>query len=323
MADPRFHDRKGPFTLAQLAQHCEATLHDPSQGGIEIADVAALDVAGTGQLTFLDNAKYKEQFLATKAGACIVSPDLVELAPKGVALLVSKQTYRSYALVARMFYPPVASGIIDDTARIHETAKIGKNCTIEAYTVIGPGVVLGDNCHIGNNVSISHTLAGDGVRIHNGARIGQEGFGFALGPKGHLPVPQLGRVIIGDFANIGANTTIDRGSGPDTEIGAGSIIDNLVQIAHNVKVGRGCVIVAQVGIAGSTQLGDFVVMGGQAGIAGHLNIGTGARIAAQSGVTKNIPAGEEWLGFPATPKREFWKQHAMLKKLLSKPAQGR
>ncbi len=324
MADTRFHERKGPFTLGEIAAQCEAELHDPAQAGVVISDVAALDAAGEGQLSFLDNPKYRADFQVSRAAACIIAPDMVAHAPAGTALLVSGHSYRSYALAARMFYPPAASGGIDEAARIHPTAKIGPHCTIEAFTVIGPHVEIGEGSHIGSNVSISHSLIGKGVRIHNGVRIGQDGFGFAMGPKGHLPVPQLGRVIIGDFVNIGANTTIDRGAGPDTEIGMGCIIDNLVQIGHNVKMGRGCVVVSQVGISGSTVIGDFVVLGGQAGVAGHLNIGSGARIAAKSGVMKDIPAGQQdWAGFPAIPRREYWKQQAILKKLLSKTGEGR
>jgi UDP-3-O-[3-hydroxymyristoyl] glucosamine N-acyltransferase len=196
-------------------------------------------------------------------------------------------------------------------------AQIGAGTRIEANAVIGAGVVVGPECWIGAGSSLTHCILGRRVRIHSGVRVGQDGFGFSLGPKGHLPVPQLGRVIIEDFVNIGANTTIDRGAGPDTLIGTGSVIDNLVQIAHNVKLGRGCVIAAQCGISGSSTLGDFVILGGQVGIAGHLNIGTGVRVAAQSGVTKDIPAGQEWVGFPAAPRRQYWKELAKLKKLLS------
>ncbi|MBU6235028.1 MAG: UDP-3-O-(3-hydroxymyristoyl)glucosamine N-acyltransferase [Alphaproteobacteria bacterium] len=337
MADLRFHHRAGPYSLARIAEASECVLADSAQGGYEATDVAALQDAGEGHLSFLDNPKYKDAFRATKAMACIVSAEMAGEAPKGVAVLVSKNPYRSYALAAALFYPwPAADGVVSGGAHIDVTAdvgagcsigagvvigpkaQIGKGCRIEPNTVIGEGVVLGDGCWIGANVTLTHCVLGARVRIHNGARIGQDGFGFALGPKGHLPVPQLGRVMIGDFVNIGANTTIDRGAGPDTVIGMGTVIDNLVQIAHNVKVGKGCVIAAQTGISGSTELGDFVICGGQSGVAGHLSIGTGARIAAQSGVTKDVPAGEEWVGFPAAPRREYWKQLAALKKLLSK-----
>lgn len=337
MADLRFHHRAGPFSLARIAEASECILADAALGDRRFGDVAALGVAGPDDLSFLDNPKYKDAFRASSAGACIVAQSAVADAPAGMALLISSNPYRSYALAATLFYPwPKAEGGISPHAHIDPAAKIGAGCSIDAgvviaagaeigagcriesNTVIAGGVVLGEGCWIGANVTLTHTLIGARVRIHSGVRIGQDGFGFAMGPKGHLPVPQLGRVIIGDFTNIGANTTIDRGAGPDTIIGAGCIIDNLVQIGHNVKMGRGCVIVAQTGISGSTELGDFAVLGGQSGVAGHLHIGMGARIAAQSGVTKDVPAGEEWVGFPAAPRRAFWKQQAMLKKLLSK-----
>ncbi len=317
MSDLRFHDRTGPYSLAQIAAASECVLADPAQSGMMITDVAALALAGSGDLSFLDNPKYKDDFAATKAGAVIASKAMVQHAPKGCAVLVADNPYRSYALAATLFYPWPSQAGVSPHAHVDPSAEIGDGCIIEPGAVIGRGVVLGKGCWIGANATLTHCMLGERVRIHAGARIGQDGFGFAMGPKGHVPVPQLGRVIIGDFANIGANTCIDRGAGPDTVIGAGCVIDNMVQIAHNVRLGRGCVIAAHAGISGSTVLDDFVVMGGQVGVAGHLHIGMGARIAAQSGVTKDVPAGQEWVGFPAAPRRAYWKAQAKLKKLLS------
>ena len=154
--------------------------------------------------------------------------------------------------------------------------------------------------------------------VYTLARIGQDGFGFAIDPAGFVKVPQLGRVIIEDSVEIGANTTIDRGAGPDTVIGQGTWIDNLVQIGHNVKIGKGCVIVSQAGISGSTIIDDFVMIGGQAGIAGHLHVGSGAKVAAQSGIMRNIPAGEEQMGYPALPMKQFMRQIATLNRLSKK-----
>ena len=338
MTDLRFHRRTGPYSLAQVADASECVLSAPATGSIVVDDVAALGDAGISHLSFLDNPKYKDAFRLSKAGACIVSKAMAAEAPSGMALLVSDNPYRSYALAAALFYPfPQSDGVVAPSAHIAPSAKIGVGCSIGHNVVIADDVVIGDhciiepNCVIGRGVTIgarswigaqttlSHCVIGNQVRVHTGGRIGQDGFGFALGPKGHLPVPQLGRVVVGDFVNIGANTAIDRGAGPDTVIGMGTVIDNLVQIAHNVKIGRGCVIVAQVGISGSTIIEDFAVLGGQSGVAGHLEVGRGARIAAQSGVTKDVPAGEEWVGFPAAPRREYWKQLAAIKKLLSKP----
>jgi len=259
---------------------------------------------------------------------------MADFAPDGLNLLISKNPYKSYALIAQAFYPEiypdpeisqaasidpqarVANGcIIEAGAVIGKGAEIGEGCWIEPNAVIGSNVVLGKKCRIGAGASVSHAVLGDHVRLYPGVRVGQDGFGFAIDPAGHVKVPQLGRVLIEDNVEIGANTTIDRGSGPDTVIGAGTWIDNLVQIAHNVKIGRGCVIIAQAGIAGSTEFGDFCVLAAQAGVAGHLKIGSGVRIGAQSGVMKDVAPGEEVLGAPAIPSKEFMRQVIALKRL--------
>jgi UDP-3-O-[3-hydroxymyristoyl] glucosamine N-acyltransferase len=283
-----------------------------------INDVASLEKAQPGEIAFLDNAKYKIYLDKTQATACILSAKMAEHAPDNVICLITDKPYKAYAKIAQKFYPESPTGVIDQSAIIDPTAEIGENVTIEAHSVISKGVIVGANAHIGANVTLSHCIIGEGVRIHNGARIGQDGFGFAIDETGCLPVPQLGRVIIEDHVNIGANTCIDRGAGPDTIIGAGTIIDNLVQIGHNVQIGKGCIIVSQVGISGSTKIDDYCVFGGQAGVAGHLNIGKGVQIGAQSGVTKDVEAGQKLMGFPARPIREFWREMAQIKKLLSK-----
>lgn len=335
MADPRFFSVAGPFTLAQLAEISGAEIAPGSDGALVLHDVAALDQAGPEHIGFLDNRKYVDAFVASKAGAAIVHPDLAARAPGGMALLLSKDPYRAYAKVAQAFYPrPRLEAWVAPTAHVDPSARVGEGCRIEygavigaraeigarchigPNAVIGDGVVLGDDCIIGANATVQFALVGRNVNIYPGARIGQDGFGFAMGPQGHLKVPQLGRVIIGDNVEVGANTTIDRGAGPDTVIGAGSMIDNLVQIGHNVQLGRGCVVVAQVGISGSTKFGDFVAAGGQAGFAGHLTVGTGARVAAQAGVVKSIGPGETVGGTPAVPQMEWLRQSAALSKLI-------
>ena len=182
--------------------------------------------------------------------------------------------------------------------------------------MIGEGVVLGPDCRIGAHASLSHALLGLRVYVYPGARIGQEGFGFAISPDGFLTVPQLGRVVLEDDVEVGANCAIDRGSLHDTVIGAGSRLDNLVQIGHNVRLGRGCVIVAQAGISGSTILDDHVVLAAQAGLTGHLRIGRGARIGAQAGVISDVPAGLEVVGSPAQPRRAFFREVAVLRRLV-------
>ena len=194
-------------------------------------------------------------------------------------------------------------------------AEIGSGTVIGANAVVGPGVRIGRGCSVGPNVTIACALIGDRVIIHPGVNIGQDGFGFAMGARGHFKVPQIGRVIVQDGVEIGAGTTIDRGANRDTVIGEGTKIDNLVQIGHNVTVGRHCILVAQCGVSGSTVLEDFVALGGQCGVAGHLTIGMGAQVAATSGVMKDIPAGERWGGAPAQPIREFFREVAVLKKL--------
>lgn len=335
MADPRFFQVAGPFTLGQLAELCRAELSDPAQADKVVTDVGALETASADQISFLDNRKYMAAFTGTQAGAVIVHPEVADRAPAGTPLLLTKDPYRAYATVAQAFYPrPVArewrapTAWVDEQARIGADcwigpgavigarAEIGPGCRIEAGAVIGDGVVLGAGCSVGANASVYCAIIGNNVSIYPGARIGQDGFGFAMGAQGHLKVPQLGRVVIGNNVEIGANTTIDRGAGPDTVIGDGCWIDNLVQIGHNVQLGRGCVVVAQVGISGSTQFGDFVAAGGQAGFAGHLKIGMGAKIMAQSGVIGDVPAGQVYGGYPAVPRMEWLRQSATLSKLV-------
>jgi UDP-3-O-[3-hydroxymyristoyl] glucosamine N-acyltransferase len=198
-------------------------------------------------------------------------------------------------------------------------AEIGPGCRIGPFVSIGKGVTIGPDCRIGAHASLSHAMLGARVYIYPGARIGQEGFSFASTATGFLSIPQLGRVILEDDVEIGANATVDRGSTQDTVIGAGSRLDNLVQIGHNVRLGRCCVIVAQVGIAGSTTLEDFVQVGGQAAMAGHLRIGQGAQIGAQAGVIADAPAGSVLLGSPAQPRKEFFRQVATLRRMVRKP----
>lgn len=337
MADPRFFTVAGPFTLARLAEISGADLAPGADPGAEMSDVAPLEVAGPGTVSFLDNRKYVAAFEGSRAGACVVHPDLADKAPAGMALLLSKDPYRAYAHIAQAFYPTRApepwvapTAYVDPAAKVGEgcriepgafvgaRAEIGVRCRIGVNAVVADGVVLGDDCIVGANATVQFAVVGSRVNIYPGARIGQDGFGFAMGPQGHLKMPQLGRVVIGDDVEIGANATIDRGAGPDTVIGAGSMIDNLVQIGHNVQLGRGCVIVAQVGISGSTRLGDFVAAGGQAGIAGHLKIGSGARIAAQAGLMRDVGPGETVGGSPAVPMTEWLRQSAALSKLARK-----
>jgi UDP-3-O-[3-hydroxymyristoyl] glucosamine N-acyltransferase len=337
MADPRFFDRAGPLSLEALAELTGARLHGADDGKRLLHDVAPLETAGPDDVTFLDNRKYVEVFTRSRAGAAFVSERLADRAPAGMALLIAGDAYKAYARAAQAFYPArpraarhAGSAVIDPSASVPDDCDIGHNvvieagvrlgarCRIGANTVIGAGVELGEDCVVGANVTLSHCVIGARVVLHPGVRIGQPGFGFAPDAQSPVKVPQLGRVIIGDDVDIGANSTIDRGSGHDTMIGSGTMIDNLVQIGHNVVLGRGCVLAGQVGISGSTRLGDFVMAGGQVGLAGHLNIGSGARISAKSGVMRDVEAGATVGGNPAVGFTLFMKQVALLQRLAKK-----
>ncbi len=327
--NPRFFNRSGPYSLAIVAG---------AAGGIAdeldllLKGVAPLQTAGPNEVSFLDNRRYLPALDQTLAGAVIVHPDVAQRVPKATATILTNEPYAGWARVAALFHPapPVSPGIhpsaivangalVDPSAEIgplvvvEAGAEIGPGCRIGPCVVVGNGVVVGRDCRIGAHVSLSHAVLGARVYVYPGARIGQEGFGFASTPDGFLSVPQLGRVVLEDDVEVGANTTIDRGSSRDTVVGAGSRLDNLVQIGHNVVLGRCCVVVAQVGISGSTVLEDFVRVGGQAAMAGHLRIGQGAEIGAQAGVISDMAPGSKVLGSPAQPKRSFFRQIAMLK----------
>ena len=334
MADPRFFDKIDSLTLEKIASIAEVSLPDGTDKTRTFKDVAGLAEAGADDVSWAFIPKVREDLKNTKAGAVIVPEKFLEYVPRGCIALVSKDAHRSYGLLASAFYPRQFEPMISDKAYVDPTANIGEGCRIEAGAFIGPNVKLGQGCLIGPNAvlergvemgalctvganaSVSHCIAGNKVYIYPGCHIGQDGFGFAMSPAtGPQKVPQLGRVIIGDDVEIGASTTVDRGAMGDTVIGSGTRIDNLAQIAHNVKLGRCNVIVAQVGIAGSCEFGDFVVAGGQAGFAGHLKIGTGAQIGAQSGVMNDVPPGVVLLGSPAVQHKDYLRQVLAVKKL--------
>lgn len=339
--DPRFFRRVGPHGADAVAAAAGAAIAEGAPARDRpFTGIAPLQTAGPDDVSFLDNRRYAAALEATGAGAVIVHPNMRARVPAGCIPLLTKEPYAGWARVAALFHPapPAEPGIhpsaviaadarVDPTAEIGplvaigSRAEIGPRCRIAPGAVIGDGVVLGADCRIGAHASLSHAILGARVYIYPGARIGQEGFGFAITPAGFLTVPQLGRVLIEDDAEIGANTTVDRGSAQDTVIGAGSRLDNLVQIGHNVRLGRGCVVVAQAGISGSTVLGDHVMIGGQAGVVGHLQIGRGARIGAQSGVMSDVPDGAEYVGSPAEPAREFFRFLTALRRL-ARDAQG-
>jgi UDP-3-O-[3-hydroxymyristoyl] glucosamine N-acyltransferase len=331
---PRFFTRSGPHSIAAVAAAAGGTAR---QSDLLLQGIAPLQEAGPHEVSFIDNRRFTPLLEQTSAGAVIVHPDLQARVPAATVPIVTAEPYAGWAKVAALFHPlpPVAAGIhpsaivaegarIDPSAEvgplavIETGAEIGPRCRIGPCAVIGAGVVIGPDCRIGTHASVSHALIGSRVYIYPGARIGQEGFGFAVLKTGFLTVPQLGRVIIEDDVEIGANSTVDRGSARDTVIGAGSRLDNLVQVAHNVVLGRCCVLVAQVGISGSTVLEDFVRVGGQGGIVGHVRIGKGAQIGAQAGVISDVPAGATVMGMPHQPKQEYLRQIAILKQMVHK-----
>jgi UDP-3-O-[3-hydroxymyristoyl] glucosamine N-acyltransferase len=337
MADPRFFARAGPFSLQALAAIGGAKLGDGVDGARLVYDVAPLETAGPDDVAFLDNRRYLDAFARSRAGAVFVAPEVSDHAPAGMVLLLSPRPYKAFARAAQMFYPEppplpgrAPSAVIDTTATVPDDceigphvviaagARLGARCRVGANSVIGTNVVIGDDCRIAENVTISHALIGARVVLHPGVRLGQPGFGFAPDRDRPVKIPQLGRVLIGDDVDIGANTTIDRGSGHDTIVGSGTMIDNLVQIGHNAVVGKGCVLVSQVGISGSTKLGDYVMVGGQAGFAGHLTIGAGARIGAGAGVIRDVEPQATVFGYPAQPIKQFLRQLATLKRLVNK-----
>jgi UDP-3-O-[3-hydroxymyristoyl] glucosamine N-acyltransferase len=325
------------LTIGRLAELAGQQFAGPEH---VIRSAAPLETAGYDQLSYMDNPKFLRALRTTKAGACLVSSRFQSSVPETTISIVTPEPYRVYARALEWLYPgamcprsTIGTTGISELAVIHPSAVISATSTIDPGAVIGPGarigefshvgastvigrdVVIGKECSIGPGSVVLYATIGDRVILHPGAKIGQDGFGFATGSANHQKVPQIGGVVIDDDVEIGANTTIDRGSIRDTVIGAGTKIDNLVQIAHNVVIGRRCIIAAQTGIAGSTILGDFAMVGGHAAIAPHLSIGAGAQIAAASGVMHDVPAGARYAGIPARPARRFFRQYRLVELL--------
>lgn len=339
MADLSFFNRNKPMTLQQIATICDGKLRLASPGTedkIEIVDLATIQDAKAGEVCFLQNPKYRKYLKDCQASLILIGEKFIADAPQNLNLLICNDPYYAWAILSVTYYPfDTKPAGIDETAVVSPTAKIassayigpnvviednviiGENTQIHAGSFIGKSSRIGNQCVIHSNCSITYTIMGHLNIIHNGACIGQDGFGFAMSAKGHKYVRQLGRVIIGNDVNIGANTTIDRGASADTIIEDGVRIDNLVQIAHNVKIGMGSVIAAHVGIAGSTTLGIGVVVAGFSAIAGHLHIGDGAVVLAHSGVHKDVPAKETVAsGIPAIPAKQHWRRIHTLQKIM-------
>lgn len=334
------------MSLDEIVALTGARIANGVDGSRQVSGVGPLDDALPGDLTFIDSPRYLPMLASTRAAACFTSAKHSGSVPPGVAALETAKPYDAYVAVLRKLYGSalkpaiVHGGGISAGAHIHATARIEPGVTIEPGavigaeaeigrgTVIGPtavigaGVRIGRDCHIGSGATVTSALIGNRVILHPGVRIGQDGFGYLMSGAGHLKVPQIGRVILQDDVEIGANTTIDRGANRDTIVGEGTKIDNQVQIGHNVVIGRHCVIVSQVGISGSVTLGDFVVLGGKSAVIGHVTVGHGAQVAATSNVKDDLAPGGRYGGTPAGPLKEWYKEQIALKRIAQRAIQA-
>jgi len=331
---PAGESRHGPLALtaAEVARRVGGTLR--GDGAVSVRAVAPLGRAGAEEISFLSSAAYLSDFRTTRAGVVLVAPEFAESEGPPCRVIVERPPEAMLKVLPALYASTPAAPGVHATALIGRGAQLGRDIAVGPYAVIGEGAVLGDrvtigaHCEVGRGVRIgdeselvSHvtvypgTIVGKRVRLHAGVRVGSDGFGYVYADGAHQKIPHVGRCLIEDDVEIGANSAIDRGSIDDTVIGAGSKLDNLVHIAHNVHLGKLCLIAAQVGISGSTTLGDGAVLGGQVGVGGHLTIGAGARIAGQSGVSSDVPAGETWSGTLARPHRETLVGQAALARL--------
>lgn len=342
MPDPRFFTRTGPFRVREIAAWTGAVCVGDGDLDREIEDLSDLADGGGGDLCYLAGVDFAKDAAESACGACITTPSLADKAPPGAVVLTVEDPQAAFAIAAEAFYPSQSEPLIDVDAQpsgalVCKSAQIAEDVILEAGAIIGPrvkigarsrvgpgavvgaGVIVGEDTVIGAQCALSMCLIGNDVVIHPGVKIGQDGFGFVFDNVAgrHRKVPQLGRVVIGNDVEIGANTTIDRGALSDTEIGDGCRIDNQVQIGHNVKLGERCIVVSQVGISGSCTIGDDVVLAGQVGLADHVTIGPRAQVAAKSGVMRDIAPGEAVMGYPAKPIRTFWRETAAIGRLVT------
>ncbi|MBY0488967.1 MAG: UDP-3-O-(3-hydroxymyristoyl)glucosamine N-acyltransferase [Gemmatimonadaceae bacterium] len=326
-------DGQVPITAADVAAQVGGRLI--GDGQIVVRGIAPLDRAGADELSFLAHQRYYAWFTASRAGVVLTAPAF-EHAEGGpvTRIIVDKPMDALVTLLARFHRRAPRAAGVHPTAVVARSARLGEGVTIDPYAVIGEDVVLGDGCWIGDGASVGagsvlgrdvrlfpHAVVypfvelGDRVVLHAGAQVGREGFGFVPQPTGVARIPHVGRCVLGADVEIGANSCVDRGSVDDTIIGAGTKIDNLVQIGHNVRIGRFCFVASLTGIAGSSRIEDGVRIGGQVGIGGHLTIGAQATIAAQAGVFGDVPARETWSGYPARPHKEQLRAQAALVRL--------
>ena len=316
------------YTVGELARLVAGAVEGNPEA--TVTGIAPVDRAGPTDITFVVNERYARRVESVDVAACLIPPD-VTIDANGTVLIRVENPEIALSTLLHLFHPASepepsvhSTAVIGRGVRLGEGVWVGPFVTIEEdvcigdrtqiapHVHVGRGTSIGEDCRIGPSCTVLHQVRiGDRVRLYTGVRLGVEGFGYTLGPSGHHRIPQVGGCIIGDDVDIGANSTVDRGSLGDTVIGAGTKIDNLVHIAHNVHVGSHCVIVAQVGVAGSVEIGDGAQLAGQAGISGHLTIGAGAKIAAQAGVIGDVPAGGVYSGYPARPHRQSMRASAM------------
>jgi UDP-3-O-[3-hydroxymyristoyl] glucosamine N-acyltransferase len=340
MAQPNFFKQPPSSTLAEIAALTKAHLVDATLADKRITRLASLDEAGPPHLTFFDNLRYAGQLAQTRAGACLVSERFEASVPPHVAVLRTKAPFAAFVALSRELHQDALrpqSGFdltgIAVSAVIHPTAHLEDGVIVDPLAVIGPGVEIGAgsvigsgaviaanvrigrDCNVGAGSTVQFALIGNNVLIHPGCHIGQDGYGFIFGSESHLKVPQTGRVIIQNDVEIGAGTTIDRGSLRDTMIGEGTKIDNQVQIGHNVMIGRHCLVAAQCGLAGSLTLGDNVALGAKVGINNHVTIGDGAQVTAMSAVKDSVPARERWGGYFAKPTKQWFREILAIERL--------
>ncbi len=335
MVDTRFHISSGPLTLGALlgALPSAISIDDDQVRSLLISGADELPTAGPEHISLAAHRSYREDLRSTAAGVVIVAPGLREDVPGSTFALVVDRPHEVFADLLDQLYPGGTRGgiggfsspgdephlepgvVIGPNVVIGPGVEIGSGTVVGANTVIGAGVAIGRNCTIASNCTIDCAYLGSDVVLHSGARIGTEGFGWLDLGTSNRKIPQLGRVILQDGVEIGANSTVDRGALGDTVIGEGTKIDNLVQIGHNCRIGRHCLIAAQSGLSGSTVLEDGVLMGGGTGTAGHLTIGKGSVVHGRAAVSKSWPPGSKLLGSPAQDIKDFWREAAMLRRL--------
>jgi UDP-3-O-[3-hydroxymyristoyl] glucosamine N-acyltransferase len=311
-----FFEQKGPFLLGEIFTSIDF------KKKIKILDVRSLEEASNLDITFLDSPNYIDLAKSTKAVCCITTNKLKIYLPSGCMPIIVKNVLFELCKVTRKFYPHADIDTLDSSLKkpikskysrvrfgnnvlIGKNCKIGKNTIIGSNTVIEQNVVIGEHCTIGSQVVVKNSIIGKNVVIQDGCKIGLKGFGFIPLKDKNLRFPHVGKVLLNENAELGANCTIDRGSIGNTVIGKNTFLDNQVHVAHNVRIGNNCMIAGQVGFAGSSIVGNDVSIGGQAGVSGHLRIGNNVKIGGGSGVIKDIPDGTVVMGYPAVPLKEF------------------